>query len=1062
MNLSKRGVINLSDYSVDEPSQKNINLSLESKYEIGTFFSDEPQSKKFFSETYISKDGTPFMGSFSLQQEKAWFQQSIYNTKSFSNMFEFANYVKDEVTCNHYMTTGVFRTDSERVIVTDAKGLKEKEGIVADGTKVISRTQNFIKGQNKPGIICIDIDMFKDKHLSLRETLDKLLTGIPEFKDAPMVIFPSTGSNIYGKSGQDWVDKDGSEISKDDFGTCQLRGVHGFHIFIGVVSTNWLTSALFERINKRMWLEGGGFIKISANGNLLERCLIDTSVLKPIQPIYTHANIEDPRIFQKLGEPWIVNPNSRPFNLRSISSLTPDEEVRYLSLIEEDKELLQETADRIRKDWAIKQAERTIVAQKAGEKGSSAFKMSVKNLTEEYMKTAVDRVLAGQQELFITPLIRAETGKLLTTDVQKDIHGTDFIVRTIDQILENPDLYHGARCACIEDLYYAPGGKQSSLIDYTRSRIYIKHEPFPRVFDFAHGGVSYRLLRDKVTIDLVADNFDGIIDDTLMELKKRNAIFKKGTVPYKLLMNEHGHLHLVQIKNRNLKYILAQNFSFFEFSQKNERYEAWPDGKFVDPLLAEFCIRNEGNTRGVTTIPYMDISGKLRVKKGYDPSTGFIYDEHNEGTLFRDLEKKTHFSIEDMQDALKIAESPIRLFKFKDPISSANMLAAMMTTVLKQWFNNDKTEMYPGFTTDGPGFGLGKTKLLQILGVLIKGRVPSSSTIEGDAGEIKKEIGSKFLMGNDFFFFDNIDKRLNSATLASLLTSKSVAFRVLGESKEAEFENSCFITASGKNISMSSELIRRFMNIRIEPVEVNYLNHDFDFEPVELALENRYKILNALMTLFMGYKYLTNPRMINKWEEIYGSKCEWGDFESKIKTLGSFETWSKEVGGCVKFIGEFVAKRNKRIMGHDECGVEVREPKYGMPGGDINDIFKEEAEGDMISFRGFMKIICEHFKDELLKPYEDRTDKNGKPIGIRDGHEVRFKWADIQDELEGESCLKGWFVLKSIKNGRGFSMKTRGFLGNIYEFRVDDERTINVRFHSNNNKKKIYYLAIEE
>ena len=1075
--FSQRGVINLSDKSVSEPSQENVNLSLSPKnqYELGTFISEMPQSKKFFSETYIDEDGKIHKGVFTLNQEQAWFQDSIYKTKKFSSMYEFATFVQESATCNHYFTTGVFSDSEEysKVIATSNKELKNKQELNSDKVKVISRTQNFITGQNKPGIVCIDVDMFKGRNLTLEETLDMLLRAIPELKEAPMVIFPSTGSNIYGRVGKEvesWVDKDGNEIENDDFGNCKLRGINGFHIFIGVQSTNWLTAKLFERINQRMWLEGGGFIKISANGNMLERCLIDTSVLKPVQPIYTYANIGDSRLYQKLGEPWLINPNAKPFNLRNINKLTPDEEVRYLSLVAEEKELSQEEAERTRKEWAYKQAERTTIAQNAKEKGTSGYKLSLKALADEYMNTAVNKVLSGQQEVYITPLIRKETGKLLTTDIKKDEHGTEYIVRTIEQLLENPELYHGARCACIEDLYYAPGGKKASKIDYTRSRIYIKHEPFPRIHDFAHGGVNYRLLRDKTVIELATDMFDVNIDDILSELRKRNTIFKKGTVPYKLLLDESDNLQLVQIKGDNLKYILCQNFSFFEFSKKNERYEVLPYGKLVDTLLSEFCIRNQCNTKGVTTIPYLDISGHLRVKKGYDPSTGFIYDEKYDG--FRALERRRSADdwrkiddiLADMKEALKAVEGPIRLFKFKDQISAANMLSAMLTTVLKQWFNNDKSEMYPGFTTDGPGFGLGKSKLLQILGVLLKGEIPSASTIEGDAGEIKKEIGSKFISGSDFFFFDNVDKRINSATLASLLTSKKVAFRVLGESKEAEFRNSCFVTASGKNIEPSSELKRRLLNIRIEPVEVNYLNHKFDFEPVEYTLDNRYKIIEGLMTLYIGYKEII--RLVSLGVE--GSE-KYTDFEDKVEVLGSFETWSKNIGGCIKFVGEYIADRDGPIVNFGDDGSVKRAVKYGMPGGNINDIFKEEVESDMESFYRFMAILCKYYEKELVdraNGYEEIEQKDGIKYKrkFREGNTLRFVWKDLEKVMKGEedSALKAWLLSKKCVNGRNFSAKVKGYLGNIFEFKAKDGQILPIRFSSNNNRKKIYYLSIEK
>lgn len=1046
-NFSSRGVINLSDQTVSKANQNNIDLTFQSKkpYSIGLFYGENPQSKTFLAEPFVDKEDNLKLGTYTFGEQKAWFQESVYVTKTFENIFEFASFIQEDMNSHHYMTTGIYNDyePSKKVIVTKGSDIDKKKEVVSKDTEVIARKQNFISGVSKPSIMCIDIDTFKGEHLSIEETLEKLFESLPELKEAPIAIFPSTGSYIYGKPKNNngdsikWVDKEGEPLKKDDLGNAIIRENHGFHIFVGI-KNSWSIAAAVPRINQKMWLSDAGFIQISEDGKMLERCLIDTSVLKPVQPIYTYANIQGAKhslLVQNLGDPWIINPNAEPFNLNRIAPLTPDEETRYRSLVEEEKELLVDEADAKRKLWAQRQAENSDVAKAALDKGSAAHKIVVKNLTEDYIKTAKDRVLAGQQEIKMTPIVRKGTNALITTDVKTDPHGTSYISRTIEQILENPDLYHGARTACIEDLYYAPGGKKRETIDYTRGRIYIKHEPFPKLHDFAHGGTDYKLLRDKVTIDLVSGDLTGVIDTCLNILGKRNAIFKQGEIPYDLMMNDNGRLKLSLLNKHHFKYTLATHFSFYSF-ENNKREEIWPKDSFLVPILEQFCKRMKGETKGVSTIPYLDISGSIRVKKGYDPSTGFIYDEQYEG--FRKLEGVKNITIKDMRKALKIVEGPIKLFKFKDNISSANMLAAMLTTVLKQWFNNDPTEMYPGFTTDAPGNGIGKTKLLQILGILVKGYLPPVSTLEGQAEEIKKELGAKFTSGQDFFLFDNVDRKIDSATLASLMTSKTVVFRILGLSKENEFKNNSFVTASGKNMKLTAELLRRFLNIRIEPVEINYLTHDFGFDPVEYTLQNRLKIVESLMILYMGYTQLVK-------------KDEYKEFQ-QISKLGSYEVWSGNIGNCVKFIGEYVAKIEKVKEETDGEIVEVDMVKYGVPGGDVTKVFQEEIEKDMGKFYQFINAFGKYYSKDLSE-----------------GQRVRFKWADIskfldekyekggkEGEKEGYQDIHEFLKFNNCKTGRKFGILVKDFVGLVAS--IDGT---NIRFSDNNNRKKIYYLDCE-
>jgi len=1026
--IYRRGVINFELESVEIPSKKNVDLTNKhkQKYEIGLFYSETPQSKAFSSETFMSKDDKFEMGSMTLTSEKAYFQEGSYVTKSFDNMFDFASFIQEEMTCNHYMTSGTYYNsngkESDKIVYTKKTELLKKKAVVSKNTQVISRSQEFIIGRGNPGIMCIDIDQFNGRFLTLEEVLDKLFDTLPELKNAPMVIFPSTGSNIYGKSSKSskkWLDSNGEEIEKDSFGNSTLRGDHGFHIFVGISKASWLTTNFFDRINQRFWINKGGFISISSSGNMLERCLVDLSVLKPVQPIYTYANIIGKEIFQKIGEPWIINPNAKPFNILSIEKLTHDEEVRYKSLVEEEKELLQEKAEKIKKNWAYKKAEQTTAADKAGKKGSSTRKIVVKGLVEDYIKTAQEFVLKGQQELYLTPIRQKESGNLITIDIIKDPHGNNFIIRTVEQILENPDLYHGARCACIEDLYYSPGGNSNPIIDYTRGRVWIKHEPFPRVFDFAHGGTSYRLLRDKVEIDLVQDDMSGVIDNILNILKKRNCIYKIKSSPLLLELNEKKNLELKSINKHIFKYILSQHFSFFEFNKKNERIEIWPNDIVAVPALELFQIKNDCNVRGVNTIPYLDISGKLRVRKGYDPSTGFIYDEKYEN--FYNLENKK-ISIQEMKDALKIVEEPISKFKFSNNVSKANMLAGMFTAVLKQCFNNDSSAMYPGFIADAPGNGIGKTKLLQIIGILCKGIVPGVSPFGDNEDERRKLVGSKLMVGNDLIFFDNVKTKFDSEIINSIMTSKAVSVRVLGKTLEVEFDNNTFILVSGKNLlkNISTEFIRRFLVIRIEPVESNYLSHDFGFDPAELVLNKRFEIVEALMVLYIGFtQNCQNP--------------------SSVK-IGSFTIWSDKIGACVKYIGEEISEKvNGELV-------------YNIPGKDIVDNFQDQVEGDLSQFNSFMSSLCKIYKKEL--------DNRGF---------IKFSWKDIMEktkvewvEVEGvkvevkigveEEKLKRWLEFQFCKSGKKFISIVKYFSGNI--FNSSDKKEY--RFLEGDSRNKIY------
>ena len=144
--------------------------------------------------------------------------------------------------------------DQPNSVVSITTGSKEN---IANG--LIARNKDNFKYRNAPGIGCIDHDTndYAPK-LTRTELVSALITICSSFAYAPMLLRDSVSSGV-ARTGQD----------------CKANG--GVHIYFPVLDAGDMPR-FGKALEERLWLAGYGFVALSANGSLLLRTLIDSSV----------------------------------------------------------------------------------------------------------------------------------------------------------------------------------------------------------------------------------------------------------------------------------------------------------------------------------------------------------------------------------------------------------------------------------------------------------------------------------------------------------------------------------------------------------------------------------------------------------------------------------------------------------------------------------------------------------------------------------------------------------------------------------------------------------------
>jgi hypothetical protein len=187
---------------------------------------------------------------------------------------------------------------------------------------------------------------------------------------------------------------------------------------------------------------------------------------------------------------------------------------------------------------------------------------------------------------------------------------------------------------------------------------------------------------------------------------------------------------------------------------------------------------------------------------------------------------------------------------------------------------------------EAPSPGTGKTLMLHVVTYPAAGRPPALMTECVSEEEWRKRITAKMAEGPAVFAIDNVRRRLDSAALSSLLTTEVWEDRWLGQSKMVRFPVRAAFAATGNNPSVSNELARRTVRIRLDSGEERpWLRNDFRHENlVTWVAANRAELVWAALTLIQTWIVEGKPT-------------------GMAQRLGMFEEWSEVIGGVLEVAG---------------------------------------------------------------------------------------------------------------------------------------------------------------
>lgn len=220
-------------------------------------------------------------------------------------------------------------------------------------------------------------------------------------------------------------------------------------------------------------------------------------------------------------------------------------------------------------------------------------------------------------------------------------------------------------------------------------------------------------------------------------------------------------------------------------------------------------------------------------------------------------------------------------FPFADAASRSHALAALLLPFVRPMIDGPT----PLHLFDAPVEGTGKTLLASCLSEICTGRAVEAIAEASNDEEWRKRITAVLIEGPTLILLDNLNRSLDSAALASVLTSRVWKDRVLGVSKTMRSPNLAVWLASGNNTRLSRELVRRTVWCRLDsrsdaPWERTRFRHK---NLLKWVKEHRGELVWAALVLCQAWMAAGKP--------------------AGVQTLGMFESWAETLGGILQVSG---------------------------------------------------------------------------------------------------------------------------------------------------------------
>ena len=369
--------------------------------------------------------------------------------------------------------------------------------------------------------------------------------------------------------------------------------------------------------------------------------------------------------------------------------------------------------------------------------------------------------------------------------------------------------------------------------------------------------------------------------DVLNRANNPPYLFKYANCIVRLVKIQKGRTQIDRLDKNKLRHVLARAAIFRTL--KNGEFEVdLPPVYVIEDMLADPNPPLPVLHRIVNT-PVFSNNGHLHISPGYSQETKNYLELYGCPEIPQIPPYPTD---EDISRAkLLILDVLLHDFPFIGESERCNAVSLFLLPFIRDMIIGP----LPVYVVEAPSPGTGKTLLVQVLAFPSSGRLIEAMSEGRNDEEMRKRITAKLMKSPTHVFIDNVRHQIAYSSLASAITANRWEDRILGASKTIQLQVTCAWVITGNNPSLSSEMSRRCVRIRMDTgCEQPWLRDASAFKHPDLlrwVREHRGELIWAGLVLIQNWISKGMPKPV------------------KNTTMGMFEQWCQVMGGILEVNG---------------------------------------------------------------------------------------------------------------------------------------------------------------
>jgi len=450
--------------------------------------------------------------------------------------------------------------------------------------------------------------------------------------------------------------------------------------------------------------------------------------------------------------------------------------------------------------------------------------------------------------------------------------------------------WEAARDIALRDVEpHCPPGMAASVVDAARARA------ATWTIEQARGLAAQR---PRVRPVITANQDSGMVvlqtRAAMADLNRPPVLFRHGGVLSRVGRDDQDREVILPLSPPAIRAELAVRITWVKAPSSRERTEGKSGPPATVPPVAVDDLTTHADQLGegvpvldlVVTAPVFAPDGTLVTQPGYHPQTRTWYAPRGRMDLAPVSERPGR---DELTAAVRLLlDDYLGDFPFADEASWVHALGCLLLPFTRLMIDGPVPLQCTDASTAGTGKGLlQRALMLPALG----GMLPALPGVFSDDAELQKKITTALIRGQQVIRWDNVDQRVDSPVLSSVLTEPVWQDRILGLNRDVEIPVQSIWLMSGNNLQFSQEMSRRVVPVRLDLTrqrDASYAETPW-MRPAEAfrhprlmtwGLEHRAELVHAALTLVRSWLAAGRPD---------GSR-----------SLGSYEEWARVTGGIVE------------------------------------------------------------------------------------------------------------------------------------------------------------------